>query len=147
MPSGFLMGHKHSEEVKKKIGESLSQRIIFNCDYCGKKSSTPPSHYARKKFHFCSIKCYALYRENVMEKEQQNAYGKGYSLEERKIRIKARTLLNHAIRDGKITIKPCEVCGEKAEAHHDDYNKPLEVKWFCFKHHRKYHYENKELTQ
>ncbi|EEE04594.1 gene 26 protein [Burkholderia multivorans CGD2M] len=32
--------------------------------------------------------------------------------------------------------KPCEVCGaEKADAHHDDYSKPLEIQWLCHSHH------------
>ena len=35
---------------------------------------------------------------------------------------------------------PCCVCGEiKVEAHHADYSKPLEVIWFCRKHHIQYH--------
>lgn len=51
-----------------------------------------------------------------------------------KRKVKARAILNCKIRYGKI-IKPenCEVCKEKQklQAHHDDYDKPLEVKWLC----------------
>ncbi len=40
----------------------------------------------------------------------------------------------------KLPKQPCEVCGnEKAQAHHPDYRKPIDVKWLCFKHHREEH--------
>ena len=45
----------------------------------------------------------------------------------------------NAIRDGKMERLSCEVCGAKAQAHHDDYSKPLDVRWLCFKHHREHH--------
>ena len=52
----------------------------------------------------------------------------------------ATSKVGHAIRDGKLTRKPCEVCGkEKAQAHHDDYSKPLDVRWLCVKHHNEHH--------
>lgn len=51
----------------------------------------------------------------------------------------ARSYLGVYIRRGKINREPCEVCGSKAEAHHDDYSKPLQVKWLCRKHHMKLH--------
>jgi len=36
--------------------------------------------------------------------------------------------------------QPCEVCGAtKVEAHHDDYTKPLEVRWLCKRHHSEVH--------
>lgn len=36
--------------------------------------------------------------------------------------------------------KPCEACGaERAEAHHDDYSKPLSVRWLCKRHHAEHH--------
>ena len=45
--------------------------------------------------------------------------------------------------------RPCEVCGAKAEAHHDNYNEPLNIRWLCFKHHREWHkkHENPELLE
>lgn len=53
---------------------------------------------------------------------------------------RARAIVGKAIKSGKLTRQPCEVCGElKSEAHHDDYSKPLDVRWLCFKHHREVH--------
>ena len=48
----------------------------------------------------------------------------------------ARGCVQKAIKSGKLKRGSCEVCGkENAEAHHEDYNKPLEVMWLCKKHH------------
>ena len=50
-----------------------------------------------------------------------------------------------ALRVGTLSRMPCEVCGEiRVEAHHDDYNKPLEVRWLCIRHHNQWHTENGE---
>lgn len=53
-------------------------------------------------------------------------------------RTKAREILNDAVRTGKI-IKPsnCSQCGKlrKVTAHHDDYSKPLQVRWLCYECH------------
>lgn len=52
----------------------------------------------------------------------------------------ARTMVGNAIRDGRLIRQPCEVCGNsKSQAHHDDYYKPLDVRWLCFVHHREVH--------
>jgi hypothetical protein len=40
-----------------------------------------------------------------------------------------------ALRSGKLVREPCAVCGEKAQAHHDNYSKPLDVRWLCREHH------------
>lgn len=45
---------------------------------------------------------------------------------------KARNTLGRAVSSGKIAPKACEQCGNPvAEAHHNDYSKPLEVQWLC----------------
>jgi hypothetical protein len=50
-----------------------------------------------------------------------------------------RTIIGNALRDGRIVKVPCEICGNpKSQAHHDDYSKPLEVRWLCFTHHREF---------
>lgn len=45
----------------------------------------------------------------------------------------------YAIKKGRLVRMPCEACGEKAEAHHDDYSKPLAVRWLCRPHHMQHH--------
>lgn len=52
----------------------------------------------------------------------------------------AQTLLQSAIRWGKMKRQPCEKCGKKAEAHHADYSKPYEVRWLCKQHHEEIHH-------
>jgi hypothetical protein len=53
-----------------------------------------------------------------------------------------RLATNAAIRSGKLVRGLCEVCGAaKPEAHHDDYSKPLDVRWLCSKHHKQLHRE------
>ena len=54
-------------------------------------------------------------------------------------KYKARLAISNAIRDGKLKPQLCEICGETAEAHHDDYSKPFDVRWLCFKHHLEVH--------
>ena len=68
------------------------------------------------------IKKYKAHRENNPEK-----YKAGYTL-------------RNAVKAGKIKRGKCEVCGqEKAHGHHKDYSKPLDVRWFCIKHHAEFH--------
>ena len=58
-------------------------------------------------------------------------------------RVRAREKVLYALKRGKLMRQPCEVCGEtKTQAHHDDYSKPLEVRWLCKKHHDEFHKNN-----
>lgn len=71
------------------------------------------------------------------------------SIEQRKKHpdeVKARSAANHAVRDGKLRKQFCEVCGkEKTQAHHDDYNYPLKIRWLCVECHNEWHRNNKPI--
>lgn len=63
-------------------------------------------------------------------------------------RYRARVVLGNAIRGGVVSKKPCEVCGRAdSEGHHDDYSKPLDVKWLCPRHHADRHLELRRLAR
>ena len=52
----------------------------------------------------------------------------------------AHTMAKKAIKNGDIKKEPCIVCGnERSMAHHEDYNKPLDVVWYCMIHHKARH--------
>ena len=54
----------------------------------------------------------------------------------------ARNAVNRALKMGRIVRGPCEIgteCFGRIEGHHDDYSKPLEVRWLCKKHHAEAH--------
>lgn len=97
----------------------------------------------------------AWYREyNAKNAEKKREYNRVYNkawrkrnkdYSQEKSRLKypekehCRYLTLQAIRKGILTRKPCETCGKpNGQAHHDDYLKPLDVKWFCPLHHRRY---------
>lgn len=63
-----------------------------------------------------------------------------------KIRNRAYAAVRRAVASGALVRKPCEVCGEKrVQAHHEDYAKPLKVRWLCAMHHRRVHSPGRDL--
>lgn len=45
-----------------------------------------------------------------------------------------------AVNNGTLVKQPCEQCGNTVvHAHHDDYDKPLDVRWLCQQHHVEVH--------
>ena len=50
-----------------------------------------------------------------------------------------------ALLSGVLRKQPCECCGTlETSAHHDDYLKPISVRWLCRVHHAEWHRTNGE---
>lgn len=57
-----------------------------------------------------------------------------------RIKVAAHQIVWNAMQLGILVRKPCEQCGCKpTDAHHDDYMKPLEVRWLCRSCHKIHH--------
>ncbi len=69
-----------------------------------------------------------IHRQAYLQRQRKSAW-----------KQKARNAFLRALERGDIERQTCEQCGEKAEAHHKDYSKPLEVEWLCFAHHKEIH--------
>jgi len=55
-------------------------------------------------------------------------------------RIYARNMITRLIGKGVISRQPCSTCGSpNAQAHHEDYSKPLDITWLCYDHHMAHH--------
>ena len=59
--------------------------------------------------------------------------------EEQRKKDNARSYAKVYLKRGLLVKKGCAVCGEDAQMHHPDYDRPLDVVWLCKKHHRDIH--------
>jgi len=80
---------------------------------------------------------------------QDNYHYKKIQVERYPERIKARQRIYYHKKAGNIIPGNCETCGtEKGiEAHHPDYNNPLEVIWLCTECHRELHRREREQVK
>lgn len=76
--------------------------------------------------------------------ERENARRKRWALKNPE-KAKAQMILNAAVQNGTVLRGWCEMCREgNTHGHHDDYSKPLEVRWLCPKHHSEEHRKKKQ---
>lgn len=100
-------------------------------------------------------KCKTCARKDVNENYQANveryrAYDKARSVLPHRVKsrnepckVAAHNAVRSAMASGALVRQPCEVCGRaKTDAHHDDYTKPLAVRWLCRSHHAEWHANN-----
>jgi len=93
----------------------------------------------------CRICEYFNKRENVLVDPDILTDKKYYkSLAKSSIVAFAGSILSRAVKSGKLKPMPCEVCAStlNVNAHHDDYNYPLNVRWLCKSHHGLWHSSN-----
>lgn len=58
----------------------------------------------------------------------------------------AHLAVQRALMAGDLTKQPCEVCGaETVDAHHDQYDEPLNVRWLCRRHHIRLHFYGEDM--
>ena len=84
-------------------------------------------------------------RYGAVHKEARRAYCTAYRRKNGH-KTRAHALVKAAVTLGVLVRRPCEVCGarqdeggQKIYAHHEDYSRPLEVRWLCTSCHRLLH--------
>lgn len=112
---------------------------LNKCKECTKNDAT-----AHRNKNLEKIRAYDRSRAKEPERakaaqEIANAWRKADSR-----RARAHNAVTRAIKKGLLVRRPCVRCGEqKSLAHHEDYDKPLEVMWLCQPCHKQRHKEMK----
>jgi hypothetical protein len=85
-------------------------------------------------YRYC-LSCHAAYMREHRPKHSELK-------PEQRRKANSRTMANVYQKRGKIVPRPCEACSSNdAQKHHDDYSKPLIVRWLCRSCHLKLHRE------
>ncbi len=125
----------------------MRQLVDGCCNRCGSTFRVRSAEVKRGRGKYCSHSCAAAQSANGRRPQTgaANPNWKGsISSQEKGRRYRGRypdkaaahQAVTNALRREELKTQPCEVCGEEdSQAHHDDYSKPLDVRWFCKKHH------------
>jgi hypothetical protein len=128
-------------QLAKRDFECVPCRRIRQAEYRAKrKASGNPVRPGRMPLEY-EREYSKAYFSNYENRQRRNARMRKYSkAPATREKHKARWQVGRAIASGRLTRQACQVCGEaRTEAHHDDYNKPLDVRWLCIRHHREHH--------
>ncbi len=122
---------RNREKYLAQQREYAKQRYIQNREVLLSKEQTPESKAS-----------YAEWREKNRLRLNAEYLQRYHSDSEMKKKHSARDKVRKAVLSGKL-IKPeaCSACDDrvKLQAHHEDYDNPLEVVWLCKKCHWKLH--------
>lgn len=97
------------------------------CKSCTKKAVR--ANYRRNREHYIA---YDRARELRPERKAWKSEAQKRYIAKNPGKRRARIKLGNAVRVGRVVRMPCFECGSiKAQAHHVDYRKPLDVRWMC----------------
>lgn len=128
---------KCKECTKRSVRENRAAKLSYYQEYDRQRSSLEHRLRARLAYDKTARGAEA-HRKATDSWDARNPLKKG-----------AQTMLGNAVRDGKVKKLPCEVCGrtDRIHGHHDDYAKPLEVRWLCATHHAAHHKHLRALAR
>ena len=110
---------------------------LNKCKDCTKKDAN--DHRSR---NLEKIREYDKRRAKLPERVKKNLECNRIWRKADKRRTAAHNAVARALRIGKLIPLPCERCGdENSLAHHEDYDKPLDVMWLCQPCHKQRHKE------
>jgi len=118
--------------------KEMADGHVNKCKDCNKKDVTK-----NRKDKIDYYREYDRNRGSRQTSEYQRNYRNEYPM-----KYAAHVMISNAVRDGRVIKKNnCEQCGletKNIHGHHDDYAKPLEVRWLCPPCHKMWHNENGE---
>ena len=112
---------------------------VNKCKECNKNDVT-----ANRNKNLEKVRTYDRARAKIPERIKANVeVNRAWRAEDSR-RAVAHSSVSRAIRNGFLVRMPCIKCGEaKSVAHHEDYDKPLDVMWLCQACHKQRHKELK----
>ena len=142
------MPHVCSEALRRKRKLLPLAKMGYSEDALKKRKCTkclrilPLVKFAKRCAHFrqpCCSMC--IYKHTKKRKSRSNVQRK-WSIRN-KLKITAHAVVKRAIARGLMKRpKRCSECSSsklKVEAHHDNYRKPLSVRWLCSSCHKLFH--------
>ena len=142
--------------MKKKFCKKCKNLLSINDFGILKKEKDGHNHYCK----LCCKKWCRKWKSNIMNEKKQRKADKKYQARKRALGLvdkteearlynlknpkasRAQRAVYMAIKKGDLIRGECELkdntCSKaKTQAHHEDYDKPLDVNWLCPSHHKK----------
>lgn len=136
MKDGYL--NKCSDCVKARVSKHRDLNLERIREYDRQRSMLP--HRVAARVDYLKTESGAIARKKALDKYKKV----------RPMAYAAHIITQNYVRDGKLTpASECSVCGStyKIEGHHDDYTKPLDIRWLCNPCHRKWHKEHTPIYE